>query len=69
MDEFNSMADVQTVFVHEVGHVAGLDHPDANWITCDDLVRGAEAMATLNHLWEVDHSINFDDLAGMQAQY
>lgn len=69
MDQANSMADLQTVFGHEVGHVAGLDHPDENWLACDGVLTGAELLARMNPRWDLDHSINADDLAGMQARY
>ena len=54
------IADIRRVFLHELGHGLGLDHPDTAW---------QQVVAVMNSIISDQEVLSADDIAGGQALY
>lgn len=55
-----AIGDIRRVFIHELGHALGLDHPDQN---------GQHVDAIMNSVTSDRETLSSDDIAGAQSMY
>lgn len=69
-DIVNGVADTQTIVVHEMGHVTGLNHPDPGPCTDGTAYTAAEQAAVMTTVRTGTRRVlNSDDIAGVQSLY
>jgi hypothetical protein len=61
-------ADVRTVFTHEFGHSAGLEHTDEHYPYCQP-VSTSEINGVMYVSWTKKWDVRSDDIAGIMALY